>query len=202
MSSLSPRANLKEINAYKKKINWGDVPTIYQMFSSSLGDLDGILTHGFDSAYKQILNPSSWNLALLGAIRKADGNFEVKNKPQISLRHEFNDMGYELHCYPVIDGEMVSQSKIDKGICPFSHWVPEKMQMLFRINSFIAYSIYCFQNGDEADIALLKYSHYKVEELIETLSESFQIIAVKGYNVAEFYQEIAKRNGDILSDEI
>jgi hypothetical protein len=31
------------------------------------------------------------------------------------------------------------------------------------------------------------------------LSESFQIITVKGYNIAEFYQEIAKRNGNILS---
>ena len=199
MSSLSPQANLKEINAYKKKINWGDVSTIYHMLSTSIGDLDGVLTHGFDSAYKQILNKNSWNLALLGASKSSDGSLQVKTKPQIVLRHEFNDMGYELHCYPAIEGEVVSQSMIDKGNCPFNNWSPEKTQMLFRINSLVAFAIYCFQNGDEADTALLKYAHYKVEELITILSESFQIIGVKGYNIAEFYQEIARKNGNILT---
>jgi hypothetical protein len=201
MTSLSPKPNLKEINAYKKKISWGEVSTMYHMFSSSLGDLDGILTHGFDSAYKQILNPNTWNLSLLEAAKGLDGTLKVKHKPQISLRHEFNDMGYELHCYPAVDGEVVTLSMIDKGNCPFNSWQPEKMQMLFRINSLVAFSIFCFQNGDEADIALLKYAHYKVEELITTLSESFQIIVVKGYSIAEFYQEIAKRNGNILTQE-
>lgn len=199
MSSLSPSASLKEINAYKKQINWGEVSSIYQIFSSSLGEVDGILTHGFDSAYKQILNKNSWNLALLGSSKQADGGIQVTNKPQIVLRHEFNDMGYELHCYPAIDGEIVSHSMIDKGNCPFNHWVPEKTQMLFRLNSLVAFAIYCFQSGDEADKALLKYAHYKVKELITTLSESFQIIVVKGYSIAEFYQEIAKRNGNILT---
>jgi len=201
MSPLSPNANLKEINAYKKKINWGEVSTVYHMFATSIGDLDGILTHGFDSAYKQILNKNSWNLSLLGASKSPDGSLQVKNKPQIILRHEFNDMGYELHCYPAIEGKVVSQNMVDKGNCPFNNWLPEKMQILFRINSLVAFSIYCFQNGDEGDTALLKYSHYKVEELITILSESFQIIVVKGYSIAEFYQEIAKRNGNILTQE-
>jgi hypothetical protein len=201
MSSLSPNANLKEINAYKKKINWGDVPTIYHMLSSSLGDLDGILTHGFDSPYKQILNPNSWNSSLLDARKNDDGSIQVKNKPQISLRHDFNDMGYELHCFPAINGEVVSMSMLQEGHCPFNNWLPEKMQMLFRINSLVAFSIHCFQHGDEADMALLKFAHYKVEQLITTLSESFQIITVKGYSIAEFYQEIAKRNGNILTQE-
>ncbi len=201
MSSLSPNASLKEINAFKKKINWGEVSSIYHMFSSSLGEVNGILTYGFDSAYKQILNPNSWNLTLLGASKKPDGSIQVKNKPQICLRHEFNDMGYELHCYPAIDGEIVTHSMIDKGTCPFNNWEPEKTQMLFRLNSLVAFAIYCFQSGDEADRALLKYAHYKVKELITILSESFQIIVVKGYSIAEFYQEIAKRNGNILTQD-
>jgi len=201
MSSLSPKANLKEINAYKKKISWGEVSSIYQLFSSSLGDLDGILTHGFDSAYKQILHPNTWNLAFLDAQKSPSGRLKVKHKPQIVLRHEFNDMGYELHCYPAVAGKVVTQSMIDKGNCPFNTWQPEKMQMLFRINSLVAFAIYSFQNGDDADIALLKYAHYKVEELITILSESFQINVVKGYSIAEFYQEIAKRNGNILTQE-
>lgn len=201
MSSLSPKASLKEINAYKKKINWGEVSAMYHIFSSSLGDIDGILTHGFDSAYKQILNPNTWNLAYLGASKSPDGSLLVQNKPQISLRHEYNDMGYELHCYPVVNGANVTQNMINKNNCPFNTWLPEKTQILFRINSLVAFTVYCFQNGDEADIALLKFAHYKVEDLITILSESFQIKAVKGYSIAEFYQEIAKRNGDILNQE-
>lgn len=199
MSVLSSSASLKEINAYKKRINWGDVSSIYHMFSSSLGDLDGILTHGFDSAYKQVLNKNTWNMSLLGATKSIDGTLAIKNKPQILLRHEFNDMGYELHCYPVIDGEPVLQSMINNPNCPFTTWVPESMQMLFRINCLVAFAINCFQRGDEADLALLKFAHAKVDALITILSESFQIIVVKGYSISTFYQELTKRNGNILS---
>ena len=71
--------------------------------------------------------------------------------------------------------------------------------MLFRLNSLVAFAIYCFQSGDEADTALLRYAHYKVEELITTLSESFQIVVVKGYSIRAFYQKIVERNGDILA---
>jgi len=199
MNSLSPKASLKEINAYKKKPNWGEVSAVYHIISSSLGDLDGILIHGFDSAYKQVLDRSNWNLALLKARKAPDGTLQVKQKPQIILRHEFNDMGYELHCYPAIDGETITLDMIAEGNCPFNTWIPEKMQMLFRVNSLVAFAIYSFQSGDEADIALLKFAHHKVEELIKNLSESFQIVVVKGYSIAEFYQEIAKRNGNILT---
>ena len=89
----------------------------------------------------------------------------------------------------------------NKANCPFNIWLPENTQMLFRINSLVAFSIYCYQSGDEADVALLKFAHYKVEELITILSESFQIVAVKGYSIAEFYQEIASRNGNIHNQE-
>ena len=190
---------LKEINALKKKINWGDVPAIYHLMSSSIGDLDGILSHGFDSAYKRNLNPECWNLSLFSPVKDSQGKISYQKKPHISLRHEFNDMGYELHFYPVVDGEIIRHKMIDNINCPFNRWVPESMQMLFRINSLVAFSIFCYQNGDEADMALLKYAHYRVQQLVTTLSQYFHIHSVKGYSIAEFYQEIAKKNGDILA---
>jgi len=192
MSSLNEHTTLKEINAFKRKINWGDVPAIFHLVSSSLGDLDGILTHGFDSAYKRILNPETWNLALLEASKDPQGNLIVKHKPKIVLRHEYNDMGYELHCYPVLHTN-------SEASCPFLNWLPESTQMLFRINSLVAFSIFCFQSGDDGDTALIKFAHQRVEELILNLTESFQVIEVKGYNIAQFYQEIAKRNGNIMT---
>lgn len=201
MSSLSANASLKEINALKKSINWGDVEALYHLFSSSLGDLDGILTHGFDSPYRHLLNPNTWNKELLGVTKGADGDLVARDKPKILLRHEFNDMGYELHCYPIVDGEPVLQMMVNNPKCPFESWVPERMQMLFRINSLVAFSINCFQRGDEADIALLRFSHNRVVQLIRHLGESFHIEKVKGYSIVEFYQEINKKNGDILSAE-
>jgi hypothetical protein len=199
MNSMAPSASLKEINTHKKKINWGDIPTIFHMVSTSLGDLDGILTNGFDNSYKRVLDSKNWNLSTFAGTKDATGKIFCHKKPPIFLRHVFNDMGYELHCYPVIDGEIIRHNISGDNNSPFIQWIPESMQMLFRINSLVAFSIYCYQNGDEADEALLKHAHCRVEQLITTLSKHFQITSVKGYSIAGFYQEIAKKGGDILS---
>lgn len=202
MSSLAKKPNLKEINALKKKLNWGDVPAIYHLVSSSLSELDGILSHGFDSAFKTILDRNTWNLPALGGHRDSDGIIHVNTKPTLILRHDYNDMGYELHCYPVIDGERINHPMVHEHTCPFQKWLPESMRMLFRINSLVAFSIYTYQSGDEADLALVKYAYYRVQELIKILSESFELIEVEGYNIAQFYQEIDKRNGNILNSDV
>ena len=171
------------------------------MLSSSLGELDGILSHGFDSAFKQILDKNTWNLPLLNGKRNNKGAIEVATKPNIILRHKYSDIGYELHCFPVVNGERINRSLIDTQNSPFLAWHPETMAMLFRINSLVAFSIFTYQSGDEADLALIKFAFYRVEQLIEILSESFHIIKVEGYNIAEFYQEIDHRNGSIVTSE-
>jgi len=201
MSSLAKNPNLKEINALKKKLNWGDVPAIYHLVSSSLSELNGILSHGFDSAYKTILDRNTWNLPALNGYRDSDSNIHVKIKPKLILRHDFNDMGYELLCFPIVDGERINHSLIQEHTSPFQTWLPESMRMLFRINSLVAFSIFTYQSGDDADLALVKYAYHRVEKLIKTLSESFEIVEVEGYNIAEFYQEIGRKNGNILNSE-
>ncbi len=201
MKELPNNPTLKEITAFKKKITWGDVPAIYHMVSSSVGDVEGILTHGFDSAYKRLLNKNTWNLDLLGGYKDKEGNIQVKNKAQLTLRHNYNDMGYELHCYPIINGETITRTIKNDPRCPFHQWSPESMQMLFRINSLVAFSIYSYQSGDEADMALIKQAFVCVEKLIDILTESFDIVDIKGYNIAEFYQEIDSRQGNVLSTD-
>lgn len=201
MTSLAEKPNLKAINAYKKKLTWGDVPAIYHLISSSLSELSGILSDGFNSGYKQVLDRNTWNLSPLGGHRDSNGNVHVKIKPQIILRHHYNDMGYELHCYPIIDGEKITQPLVHDNRCSFQVWLPQNMQMLFRINSLIAFAIFTYQSGDEADVALVKYAYHSVEELIKLLSESFDILTVEGYNIAEFYQEIDRRGGNILTSD-
>ncbi|MFT7008430.1 MAG: hypothetical protein ACJAXJ_002970 [Colwellia sp.] len=202
MSSLSKNPNLKEINALKKKLSWGDVPTIYRLVSSSLSDLDGILSHGFDSAYKTILDRNTWNLSALNGYRDSDGKIRVKVRPKLILRHNYNEIGYELLCCPVVDGERISHALIREHNSPFQLWLPESMGILFRINNLVAFSIFAYQSGDEADLALVKYAYYRVAQLIKILSESFELIEVEGYSIARFYQEIDRRNGNILSSEL
>jgi hypothetical protein len=205
MNELPITSNLKEITAYKKKLNWGDVPAIYHMAASSIGDMDGILTHGFDSAYKQLFNKNNWNCEFLDGYSDINGNLTFRRKPKISLRHCYNEQNYELHCYPIVKGEPVIQPLSQHPLCSFEQWLPETMQMLFRVSSLISFIVFTFKSGDEADLALIKYSHKRVQELIIELSKSFEIVDIKGYSIAEFCKELYCRKpnftiADLLDD--
>lgn len=201
MNQAVSYTQLKEINAYKKKLNWGDVSAIYHMVSTSLGDLESILTSGFDSAFKRVLNKDSWNLALLGRFEDENGNVQAKTKPQLVLNHVYGEMGYELHCYPAANNQRLPATLYKDFNCPFILWNPETDRMLFRINSFVSFAIFTYQSGDDADLLLIKHSFYRVTKLIEILKESFDVIEVKGFNIAEFYQEIDRHNGNVLSED-
>jgi len=190
MSELPITSSLKEITAYKKKLCWGDVPSIYHMAASSIGDMDGILTHGFDSAYKQLFNKSNWNITFLEGCKNDNSG---PQKPKILLRHCYNEQNYELHCYPIVKGEPVIVPLSQHPLCSFERWSPENMQMLFRVSSLISFIVYTFQSGDEADLALIKFSHKRVQELIHKLSQSFEIVDIKGYSIAEFCKELHSR---------
>lgn len=193
MSANAQVIPLKEINALKKKLNWGDIPAIYHMVSTSVGDLDAILTHGFESGYKSILNKETWNLPKLGGTRGENGVITVQYKPKISLRHVYNEMGYELHCYPMVNGERLNKNLIDSPHCPFKRWIPETMRRLFRVNALTNYMMYMTENGDDADKHLIRHIYFRVEELIDILRESFDVIDVRGYTIAEFYTEVKQR---------
>jgi len=197
MSELSENPNLKEIYAYKKKINWGDIPSIYQLAMASISDLDGILSHGFDSAFKQLLDQNNWNFSILGEEKDLTGQVTIKNRPKISLYHNISEHHYELHCYPIINDERVLQTQLNNPQCPFIKWTPESMQMLFRLNSLIPFIVYTFQKGDKADYALVRYAHQRVDELIQLLSQAFDIIDIKGYSIAEFCKEIYRKHEQV-----
>jgi len=193
MSELPITSTLKEITAFKKKLNWGDVPSIYHMASSSVGELDGILTHGFDSAYKRILNKDNLNLDLLDGHIDNSGNIVTNIKPKITLRHCYDEQNYELHCYPMVQGERLNVSLSQHPLCPFNRWAPETMRMLFRISSLVSFIVFTFKTGDQADLALIKYSHKRVQELINELSKSFDIVDIIGYSIADFCKELYRK---------
>ncbi|MDG1751140.1 MAG: hypothetical protein P8I03_05695 [Thalassotalea sp.] len=193
MSKLPDKPTLKDIHAYKRKLNWGEVPSIYQMAASSIGEMDGLLTHGFESAYKKLLDPSDWNLAYLNGYKDESGNILVKQKPVIELRHVYCANNYELHCYPIVKGERALMQLKNDPHCPFNLWQPETMQMLFRLCSIVPMIVFTFKSGDKADMQLIKYAHNKIEELIGNLAQSFEIRTVQGFSIAEFCKELYKR---------
>jgi len=197
MTEQAQNPSLKEINALKKKLNWGDVPAIYRMATTAIGDLDGILSHGFDSAYKNILDRTTWNLDLLQGYKDAEGNLQVKIKPKIALRHSYSESHYELHCYPIVYDEKLNRELVNDPACPFINWYPEVSRRLFRVSSLVSFMIYAYSNGDKADMALIKYAYLSIENLISILSESFEITEIKGYNIAEFYAELNNRKESI-----
>jgi hypothetical protein len=93
----------------------------------------------------------------------------------------------------MMHGERVLSTEINNRNCPFIRWVPETMQMLFRISSFVPFTIYALENGDDADIALMHYTHLRISELIALLEQSFDIVEVKGYSIPEFCKELKNR---------
>jgi hypothetical protein len=193
MNELPITSTLKEITAYKKKLNWGDVPNIYTMAASSIGNVDGIMTHGFDSAYKRLFNKNNWNFAFLDGFNDGNGNVIAKKKPKIALRHHYDEQNYELHCFPIVEGEQVNVPLSQHPLCSFQQWSPESMQMLFRINSLISFIVFTFKSGDPADLALIKYAHKRVQELIIEIGKTFDIVDVVGYSIAEFCKELYGR---------
>jgi len=201
MNELSNNPDLKEINAFKKKLTWGEVPTIYQMAQSSVGELAGTLTHGFDNSFKNLLNKNLWNLKLLGGYQDKQGDIQVKSKPQISLKHVYDEDHYELHCYPIVEGELLYSSLLKHPLCPFENWMPESMRILLRVNSLVSFILYAFRTGDKADMALIKHAHIQLMNLIDVLHQSFDVVNIVGYNIADFCNEINQRkNSTDISD--
>lgn len=192
--------DLKAINAYKKKVTWGDVPTIYHMLSGSIGELDGILSHGFSNPFKDLLNKNKWNLTLLKGRTDKNGLITTEIKPQIVLKHHFFESHYELLCFPVVNGEICHKDLIDDPDSPFTRWYQKVSGKLFRINSLIPFISYSFNKGDEADMLLTRFAYIRVEELINTLRESFDIIEIKGDNIAEFCKKLIVRRKELLDE--
>lgn len=194
MNDASFPFDLKTINAKKKQLTWGDVPPIYQLTSSALSDLDGILTHGFDSAYRQMFDKTLWNLSLLKGQYHESGKITVQDKPKITLQHVYTKHNYELHCFPMVNGEQLHVNMHKHPDCPFIDWVPETMQTLFRVKTLVSFIIFSYKKGDDADLALIHFAHNKIIVLIDKLMESFEVVDVIGYNIAQFCQEIGYRS--------
>lgn len=200
-NDLPKNPTLKDINWFKKQLNWGELPPFYHMVASSVSEAEGIFSHGFDNAIKRITNKRNWNLDLLGGEELDSGEIVCDNPPRIALYQAFTDRGFELLAYPYAKEKEIDQYVKDNKLMEFNLWDPHSMRNILRINQLHKYIQFYFQRGDEADKALILHSHKVVHKTIEFLKSELNVVKLSGVSIKEYYQK-AERTAAACEDEL
>jgi len=191
---LPNNPTIKDINAYKKKINWGEIPSFFHLISTAVAEVEGFITYGFDNAYKRITARKNWNYQLLGVdpsidISKVDHIEQITplKKPRICLYHVFNIHGYELLALPYVKDTVIDEYRKDDPNMEFSYWDPTEMKTLVRISQLHKFIAFNIKSGDEADMALIIHAHHVVNKVISMLSEEVDVCKIKGMTIKDAY---------------
>ncbi len=193
---LPKNPTLKDINLFKKSLNWGELPPFFHMVAQSLGESEGLLTHGFDNAMKRIVDKRNWNIELLGGHVDKDGTIHCENKPRLAIYQIFTERGFELHAYPYAKSKEIDQFVRDNRLMEFRVWDPHNMKMLLRINQLHKFIDFYFQRGDEADKALIIHAFKSVHSVINFLKQELIIQKVDGVSIRKYYDMQEKLIGN------
>ncbi|CAH9054678.1 hypothetical protein PSECIP111951_01087 [Pseudoalteromonas holothuriae] len=200
-ASLPANPTLKEINWYKKQINWGELPPFYHMIASSISEAEGILHHGFDNAVKRVLDKRNWNLDLLNGYEDENGLIHCEERPRLALHQVFTDRGFELWACPFAKNVQIDQYIKDNKFIEFNVWDPHSMKNLIRINQLHKFIGFYFERGDAADKALILHAHKVVHKIINFLHAEMNIVSIDGVTIKDFYM-MCERDSRACSDEI
>ena len=190
---LPANPTLKHINIFKKALNWGELPPFYHMVAQSLGELEGLMTHGFDTALKRIIDPRNWNIELLGGYVAQDGKIHCENKPHLALYQLITDRGFELHAFPVVRNKEIDQYVKNNRLMEYQLWDPHDMRVLLRINQLHKFIEFYFERGDDADKALIIHAFKSVNQVIQFLRSKLNITKVDGVSIRQYYDMVEKR---------
>lgn len=174
--------NVKAILQLKKSLNLGEVPDHFQIVANKLLELEGTFTDGFDNNIKYLLNKKNWHLA------NCKGG-----KPPITLKKHCNQYAFDLHCFPIVNDEPQALIKPFDADSPFREFNPSSLGPLLSIpqlSDFMSVTIRC---GDEADMELLKYAHMLLEQLIDLLTRSLQVVENNGQSIQEVFLSIEQQ---------
>lgn len=193
-AQLPINPTLKEINWYKKQINWAELPHFYHLVSSSVGESEGILEHGFDNAIRRLIDKRNWNLELLGNTDETLDTATVKNKPRIALHLVFTERGFELLALPYLKDIVIDRYARNEEAMEFRLWDPPSMKTVIRINQLHKFIRYYFEKGDDADKALILHAHKVVYKIIAFLQTQLNVVKIDGVTIKAFYQLCEKEN--------
>lgn len=192
---LPENHSLKDINAFKKQINWGELPAFYHLVAQSLGESEGLLSHGFDNAAKRIIDQRNWNLTVLGGYVDKANMIHCENKPRIALYHRFTARGFELQALPYAKESEIDQYVKGNRLMEFLLWDPVSMRLVLRINQLQQFISFYFEHGDDADFALIQHAHQTVDKVIMFLRQQVNIVKVDGVSIRSFYAQQKKALG-------
>ncbi len=198
---LPPNPSLKDINAYKKQINWGELPPFYHMVASSLGESEGLLSHGFDTALKRLIDRRNWNIELLGGYIDKEGNIFCENRPRIALYQVFTDRGFELQAFPYAKQKEIDQFVKENRLMEFRCWDPLNMKVLLRFNQLHQFIDFFFQRGDEADKALIIHAYKIVNKVVEFLRQELDIVKLDGVSIKKYF-DLQEKRADADADAL
>lgn len=193
---LPKNPTLKDINLFKKTLNWGELPPFFHMVAQSLGESEGLLTHGFDTALKRIVDKRNWNVELLGGYIDKEGTIHCDGKPRLAIYQIFTERGFELHAYPYAKTKEIDQYVKDNRLMEFRVWDPHNMKVLLRINQLHKFIDFYFQRGDEADKALIIHAFKSVHNVINFLKKELVIKKVDGVSIRKYYDMQEKLFGN------
>jgi len=199
---LPENPTLKDINWYKKQINWGELPPFYHLVAQSLGESEGLLTHGFDNAIKRLLDKRNWNLERLDGYIDDHNIIHCEHKPRIALYQVFTERGFELHAIPYAKDREVEQYIKNNKLMEFVVWDPLSMRIILRINQLHKFIAFYFEHGDGADLALILHAHKTVHQVISYLREQLEIVKVEGVSIRAFFETQQKRIAGVDQDEL
>ncbi|MBU2881252.1 hypothetical protein KO525_03050 [Psychrosphaera sp. B3R10] len=184
---LADDCTIKEVNAFKKQSNWGEMPAFFSLVSNSIAEVEGYMSYGFDNAYKTIIDRKNWNYDKLGRLPNVNPHsLELHaplTKPKLCILHVFSEIGYELLAFPYVNGKVVDEYISGDPNMDFHVWNPTTMKYLVRINQLHKFIAFTIKNGDDADMALIIHAHIVVTRIIEKLHRDFEIVGEKGTDI-------------------
>jgi len=206
--NLPDNATVKDINTFKKRINWGEIPAFFHLVANSIAEAEGFINYGFDNAYKRIVDRRNWNYEKLGVAGDVDINkidhielAEPLSPPRICLYHVFSNMGYELLAFPYVNDTMIDDYRRDDKNMEFKVWDPSQMKTLVRITQLHKFIAFTLKNGDDADTALVIHAHLVVNKMIDMLSKEMDVQEIKGMTIHQAFK-LQNANPDLSPDEV
>jgi hypothetical protein len=205
---LPSNPTTKDINIYKKKINWGEIPAFFHLISNAVAESEGFISHGFDNAYKKIVDRSNWNYHHLGIEPSVDID-KLKNieliqplrKPRICIYHVFNTQGYELIALPYVKDKLIDEYRSGDPEMDFTIWDPSQMKVLVRIPQMHKFISFNNKNGDKADMALIIHAYNVVNSMINRLKQEVDVHAVEGMSVKDIYK-VQRSNPNLAPNDV
>lgn len=205
---LPDEPTIKDINAYKKRLNWGEIPAFFQLIASMVADAEGFINYGFDNAYKRIINRRNWNYEKLGIEEDIDlkivdhiEHIEPITRPKISLYHVFNRNGYELLAFPFVNDIIIDEYRKNDPNMDFQVWDPSDMKVIVRINQLHKFIAFEQKSGDDADTALIIHAYSVVNKVIEMLEQEVNVHKIKGITIKDAYVKL-KSNPELDASDV